>query len=238
MPDEEEPEPPKASSTLMSRLGPWLLLASIAMALLYIMRSCGGRPSEEKITQEIQTPEETGEKAAPESQISTLIEKTDTTDLTGATIRKVANGVAYITLPDGKDISTSAGSFLDKIYTFLSSENKDADNRFTFENLTFQPDTTLLAPSSTPQMQNLATLLKAYPTVLLHIQAYTGGGDDPAINKTWSEESAASVKTALSVLGVSNDRITTQGSARTSGGDTPSDGVRNRDQRIDLFLKK
>jgi outer membrane protein OmpA-like peptidoglycan-associated protein len=237
-------------STIMSRLGPWLVLFSLALGLLYFMRSCGGRepvvemsdkPGEMMDTagdKMKEAPDLTQEKVKEaEPKVAEVAEKV--TEVASESMRKVVDGIASIKLPSGKEINAESGSFIDNVYTYVSGGEGSENTRFTFDNLTFQTGSANIAPASQPQLQNAAEILNAYPEAHIRIEGHTDNAGDAAANKALSEQRALAVKRALNSMGVSNDRMATMGYGQDSpvaGNDTEAGKRENR--RVDIFVTK
>jgi outer membrane protein OmpA-like peptidoglycan-associated protein len=237
-------------SSVMSRLGPWLVLGSLALGLLYVMRSCGGREPlvdvTDKTTEVIDATTDkmkdvvdvAGEKIVKAEKAVTEVAETVVIPAEEA-MRTVVDGIASINLPSGKEINAEAGSFIDNIYTYVKGGEGDETTRFTFDNLTFQTGSANIAPASEPQLQSVAEILNAYPGVHIRIEGHTDNTGDPATNKTLSEQRALAVKRALNGMGVSNDRLATLGYGQdqpVAANDTEAGKRENR--RVDIYVTK
>ena len=95
--------------------------------------------------------------------------------------------------------------------TFLKSDGyksaaDDAalkDNWYDFDNVNFKiGSATELEPGSEGQIQNLASILKAYPDAKIKIGGYTDMTGDAAQNKDLSQKRADFIKSELGKLGV------------------------------------
>ena len=237
-------------SSLMSRLGPWLVLVSLALGLLYFMRSCGGREDAVEVTEKTSgMMDAAGDKMkdaveAAEEQVKEVGERVvdeavTVTDKASETTQQVVDGIASIKLPSGKEINAEAGSFIDNVYNYVSGGVGDSTTRFTFDNLTFQTGSANIAPSSEPQLQRAADILNAYPNANIRIEGHTDNTGEVTANKVLSEQRALAVKRALNGLGVSNDRMATLGYGQdkpVAGNDTEAGKRENR--RIDMYVTK
>ena len=86
-------------------------------------------------------------------------------------------------------------------------------------------------------MQKLADFLNKYPQHKVLIEGYTDSSGSEGLNQKLSERRAMSVKTALIGMGISNDRISTQGYGEAfpvAGNDTASSRQMNR--RVEIIL--
>lgn len=86
-------------------------------------------------------------------------------------------------------------------------------------------------------MQKLADFLNQYPQHKVLIEGYTDSIGSDSLNQKLSERRAVSVKTALIGMGISSERITTQGYGEAfpvAGNDTASSRQLNR--RVEIIL--
>ena len=86
-------------------------------------------------------------------------------------------------------------------------------------------------------MQKLADFLNKYPQHKVLIEGYTDSVGSDSLNQKLSERRAMSVKTALVDMGISSDRISTQGYGKAfpvAGNDTASSRQLNR--RVEIIL--
>ncbi len=229
-----------AGKATTNRLWPWLGLILAALVLFMLMRTCSGRDVDNAVDR---TGEAIGNAADAAGEMAkdagnAVADATkDAVEAAGDAMRKVVDGIASIQLPSGKEIKAEAGSFVDKVYTFLSGGAGDANTRFTFDNLTFQTGSANIAPSSMDQLETVAEIMSAYPGTRIRIEGHTDNTGDAAANKTLSEQRALAVKQALNGLGVSNDRIETVGYGQerpVASNDTEAGKRENR--RVDLYF--
>ncbi|MPN55229.1 hypothetical protein SDC9_202909 [bioreactor metagenome] len=87
----------------------------------------------------------------------------------------------------------------------------DKEKWFTIENLYFETDSEKLKPGSEAQLDNIAKLLTAYPTLKLKLGGYTDNTGNEESNKTLSNLRAQSAKLYLMNLGIAADRIEAEG---------------------------
>ncbi|NND32703.1 MAG: DUF937 domain-containing protein, partial [Saprospiraceae bacterium] len=238
--EEQTEETPGSANTLMSRIGPWLLLGSLALGLLYIMRSCGGRAPDESAVMSEEKMEagsmQTGIVAGVTEEDS-IVEVTRPEVGAKETMRRVVDGVAIINLPGGKELNVRAGSFIDRVCTASNDEVVDQDTRYTFDNLRYLGGTAIIDPSSEPQLQSMAIVLQAFPALDVGIEAYTKG--DITESKNLAEQRALAIKKALEHLGVANERLTAEGFGEEASSDELDTSTgETANYRVDLYLKK
>ena len=239
--DEESDDASGHTSTLRSRLGPWLLLGSLALGLLFVMRSCGGRELPNGATQ-------TGSEASMGANQELTSEDNqvlqgdpvnvaaNSQDVVEKSTRKVMDGIAMIKLPDGHEINTKTGSFIDQVYAYLSDKEPASNSRFSLDNLVFQTGTAKIEASSEPQLHSAAALLKAYPVVPIKIVSYQGSEGNPD-DKELSQQRALAVKTALVQMGLSDQRISLgDGSQKVSSAADNAESENGMIPRIEIVF--
>jgi outer membrane protein OmpA-like peptidoglycan-associated protein len=96
-----------------------------------------------------------------------------------------------------------------------------------------------LTPDSADQIEQLATVLKAFPSTNVSVEGHTDNTGEPAVNKKLSEDRAASVKAALIDKGVPADQVTSVGCGAekpVASNDTEQGRLKNR--RVEITLQK
>lgn len=109
-----------------------------------------------------------------------------------------------IALPNNASVEAYEGGIEQQITTFLSSpEYAEATNEilkdrwFDFDNLNFEFGTTQLTPESQVQLENIRSILQAYPDAKIKIGAYSDRKGDDQLNLELSQKRAEAVKSAL-----------------------------------------
>ena len=107
---------------------------------------------------------------------------------------------------------SNIGKIETELVDFISTGKAiDKNIWFDFDNLTFDTGKASLRESSQAQLNNVATILKTYPTVKLKVGGYTDNTGDKASNLALSTERANSVKAALVAAGVDATRLDAEG---------------------------
>ena len=135
-------------------------------------------------------------------------------------------------------ISFAAGSAGEQMMSFIKG-GASGEGRFRFKNLTFASGSANIDGTSGIEVDNTAAILNAYPDVKVRLEGYTDSQGDPTANQTLSLNRAETVKNRLVGLGISTDRITTQGFGAenpVAGNDTPEGRAQNR--RIEVVVVK
>jgi outer membrane protein OmpA-like peptidoglycan-associated protein len=156
-----------------------------------------------------------------------------------ATTRVAVVPIRSIDLPNGVKVQAPQGGLIDSLVIFLSNPDWAAGKSFACDGVNFESDSATLASTSTPQLTKLATVLNAYPSAALSVNGYTDNTGDPAANKKLSEDRAAAVKSALVNMGLSPDRVTSEGwgaEKPIASNDTEEGRLKNR--RVEITLQK
>jgi OmpA-OmpF porin, OOP family len=143
---------------------------------------------------------------------------------------------AAVNLPGGRNISVPRGSINYELAAFLADPSAGPlPKTFVFDNLNFESASTQLTTPSTATVNNLAEVLKAYPTSRVELVGHTDNTGTAEANQTLSLDRANAVKTLLVNEGVNADSISTNGYGQTrpvASNDTAEGRERNR--RLEL----
>jgi outer membrane protein OmpA-like peptidoglycan-associated protein len=146
-----------------------------------------------------------------------------------------AIGWAERMLPGNVNLRIPVGKMEDRLLAFIQHPTGTVDSEFDFDRLLFDTDSARLQPASQEQLQSLATILRAYPSVHVKISGYTDNTGDPTANQTLSQQRADSVKQDLIGMGISADRLDAQGYGdQNPVADNSTPDGRQRNRRITL----
>ena len=170
-----------------------LLLAIAAIALLwYLMRGCG-------------------------KEADTIV-TADTTAVTSANPEPVVNSPTSritfkVILPDGSELDAYKAGIEDQLVTFLTDKKSKPGNDlwFDFDNLNFKKGTAEIVPESQKQLNNLASILNAFPKVKIKIGGYTDKAGNEAANRKLSQSRANAIRAELVAAGVGKQIVGAQG---------------------------
>lgn len=135
-------------------------------------------------------------------------------------------------------ISFAAGSIGEQMMNFINGGGV-GDARFRFKNLNFASGSANIDGSTGVEVDNMAAVLKAYPTVKVSIEGYTDSKGNPDSNQTLSQRRAEAVRTRLVAAGITDNRMTTQGyGAANPIADNETAEGRAQNRRIEVVVAK
>jgi outer membrane protein OmpA-like peptidoglycan-associated protein len=145
-----------------------------------------------------------------------------------------------ISLPGGGSLALAPGSINYDVARFLGDSSAQTPKTFVFDNLNFETSGTQLTPESVPTVNNLATILKAYPNAQVALVGFTDNTGTPEANQTLSLNRANAVKGMLADQGIDGGRITAQGLGQerpVAPNDTEEGRARNRRTELTVTSK-
>ncbi|HHH50587.1 MAG TPA: OmpA family protein, partial [Saprospiraceae bacterium] len=128
----------------------------------------------------------------------------------------------------------------ERFSNLLAGDEDPIGKSFSFANLTFDTGSANISGSSKTEVENFAKVMNAYSTIKVEVQGHTDNTGDAAKNKTLSQARADAVKAMLMNLGVSGDRITTNGYGAdnpTASNDTAEGRKQNRRIEVKITAK-
>jgi outer membrane protein OmpA-like peptidoglycan-associated protein len=135
-----------------------------------------------------------------------------------------------LVLPGGKTLDVAPDSAEAQMAHSLSDASAPLPHTFDFERLTFSRGSASVTPGSMKTVDDLAAMLKAYPSARIRIVGHTDTTGNAATNQTLSGARANAVERALVARGVGRDRIETSGEAARSpvSGSAPQGRINRR----------
>ncbi|NND08533.1 MAG: DUF937 domain-containing protein [Saprospiraceae bacterium] len=188
-PAEEEKEevapPPKTS--LLRKIGPWLLLVSLALGMLLAMRACGGRPDGIN-------------SMAVEGEVtdSTSLSENEKSDDAAAPV----NRTAAVTIAPHLESSS-----IKNIHAHLYGITGNGQSRYPLHEVFFRPQSSILTAPSMRHLDHLAVLLQAYKYKAVIIEGHAQIPADTLVRQELAMDQAKSVRNALIELGVDSARL-------------------------------
>ncbi|MBS1820524.1 MAG: OmpA family protein [Acidobacteria bacterium] len=140
-------------------------------------------------------------------------------------------------LPDGVELNIPQFGVENKLLAFIQDSSKPVDDTtwFNFDRLTFDTGKATLQSTSEEQLNNIAAILKAYPSVHLKLGGYTDNTGDPAANMALSTARAKNVMDALVAKGIDASRLASEGYGdQYPVGDNATEEGRQQNRRIAL----
>jgi OmpA-OmpF porin, OOP family len=144
-------------------------------------------------------------------------------------------------LPNGIEINIPRLGIENKLIDFVEDKTKMVDKTtwFDFDRLLFDTGKATLQPASQQQLEDVANILKAYPTVEMKIGGYTDSTGDKAANMKLSAERAKNVMDALTGLGIPAARLTSEGYGdQHPVADNATEEGRAKNRRISMRVTK
>lgn len=148
-----------------------------------------------------------------------------------------------ITLPDSNTFHVSKGTMEYKMVAFLNDPNSvpGKDIWFDFDDVNFDFDKASLTTESDMQLNNIASILKAYPSVKVKVGGYTDKKGDEQYNMKLSQERADTILNALLGFGVPQEQLQGAegyGSQFATQPASASDEARRVDRRMALSVRE
>ena len=145
------------------------------------------------------------------------------------------SGSRALSLPNGSTLSVPATGLESQLVAFIEDDGRPVDETtwFNFDRLLFETGSATLRPESQEQMRNVAAILEAYPEVEVKIGGYTDNSGEEAANQQLSESRAGSVMRELVAMGISQDRLESEGYGEQHPvGDNNTEEGRQQNRRI------
>jgi outer membrane protein OmpA-like peptidoglycan-associated protein len=141
-----------------------------------------------------------------------------------------------VPLPDGRVLPLSHGSGTYEMATWLAGSGMPPQ-RFTLSPLNFEFNSTQLTAGSGTTVNDLAAILKAYPSAQIRIESHTDDVGTAAENLALSEARSDAVKDMLVARGIEPGRMESAGLGQANpiaGNDTAGGRAQNR--RTDIVV--
>jgi outer membrane protein OmpA-like peptidoglycan-associated protein len=146
--------------------------------------------------------------------------------------------LSRVDLPGGGSISVLKGTINYNLAAFLADKSATGvPKTFVFDRLNFESATTRLTPESTPTVNDLASVLKAYPDANVQLVGHTDNTGTAEANQALSLDRGNAVKAMLVSQGVAEGRISTAGYGQdrpVASNDTEAGRAQNR--RLELTV--
>jgi outer membrane protein OmpA-like peptidoglycan-associated protein len=156
-----------------------------------------------------------------------------------AAVPAAASGMKSYSTPGGGKIEVALNGISNKLLAAITTPNAALNKPFNLDKLLFNSDSADLGAEGRQQLQEVAGVLKAFPSVQIKLNGHADNSGAPASNKTLSSSRAAVVKEELSKLGVAADRISTDSfSASQPIASNATEGGRQQNRRVEIAITK
>ncbi len=147
-----------------------------------------------------------------------------------------------IRLPDGKVLITNKGSLEDQLFQFFNDPAAKPSRKYSynFDLLDFNKGTAVITSDGTGQIQNVASILKAFPKARIVIGGFNSRGGDSIQKKILCENRAFAVASALKASGANANQVTSVVSFGSDFAKYPTyaaDSLRAKDDRISISIR-
>jgi OmpA-OmpF porin, OOP family len=145
-------------------------------------------------------------------------------------------GRAFVrTLPGNTTVNIPAvGSAEDLLSLYLASASPWETN-ITLDRISFDSDSAVLTPESSVQLDNIATILRAYPRAHVAVIAHTDNVGDEAANVVLSRARANTVAAKLTADGVQPQHVHAEGyGSQRPVADNATEAGRAQNRRVEL----
>lgn len=232
---EETYVPPQTSDPPERRSGGWLwpvLGGAAVLALLWAMlgRDRTPQPTTARLDTAVTPPLARVDSPAAARRVDTAAGTVvDAARDLGADVQRSLPGGVSLTVPER---GTEA-----RLVDFIEDERRPVNDTtwFNFDRLTFATGSATILPESQDQLNNIASILRAYPDVRLRIGGYTDNTGDSTANVQLSQQRADAVRQALITRGVAAERLAAEGyGAAHPVADNTTEAGRAQNRRIAL----
>jgi outer membrane protein OmpA-like peptidoglycan-associated protein len=141
------------------------------------------------------------------------------------------------TLPGGVALTVPENGIESRLIGFIEDASSSVNDAtwFDFDRLNFATGSATILPESEEQLNNIASILEAYPDVRVRIGGYTDSTGNAAANMRLSQQRADAVRQTLIAKGVSASRITAEGyGASHPVADNATEEGRAKNRRISV----
>ena len=158
----------------------------------------------------------------------TIVEPTvGTTGALGRAFVRTLPGNATITIP-------AVGSAEDRLSLYLASSTP-GETTITLDRISFDTDSAMLTAESSAQLDNIATILRAYPQAHVAVVGHTDNVGDEATNVVLSRARANTVAHELTANGVQPQRVHAEGyGSQRPLADNSTEAGRAQNRRVEL----
>ena len=148
----------------------------------------------------------------------------------------VSRATIRLALPNGQSLTVSRGSAAYQLASFLGG-NDATPARFTLSPMNFEFASTQLTPDSLATVDEVAAILRAYPTATIRVESYTDSVGTAAANLDLSRDRSETVKGLLGGKVFDPKRVTTAGLGQQDPiASNETDSGRAQNRRTDIVV--
>jgi len=205
----------------------WALPLLALIPLLFWVLGRNKEPAREAVVQTTPAPRAELPRAAPDAP--RVIPPGGTAGLGAFIEQKLPNNVTLRIPPNGVE---------EKLVGYINDPQPvSKETWFSFDRLEFESDSARLLPSASEQLQNIASIMQAYPAVKVKIGGYTDNSADSAYNLKLSRERAEAAVDRIASLGVDRSRLEAEGYGDAHPiADNATPQGRQRNRRVDIAV--
>lgn len=224
--------------------GMWLIgLLALLAFLWFVMKSCNKNEwnnNKESTTLKIDS-----------TTIKTADQTKEVDNTADGLIAKLDSGVQAkwailgkpikLSLPGGIEINIPEKGVEARLVNFIQDKNKGIDKTtwFDFDRILFETGSSKLNPASQIQINNITSILKAFPQVNIKVGGYTDNVGDPKVNQKLSQARAEMVMSELLTNGIESRRMEAEGYGQEHPvGDNKTESGRDLNRRVSLRVTK
>jgi outer membrane protein OmpA-like peptidoglycan-associated protein len=148
-----------------------------------------------------------------------------------------AERLAAVQLPGGAAVTVEENGPLYRLAVYLRDPSGTTPSTFALHRIGFEVGSAVLTPDANRTLDDLAAILKAYPSARVRLEAHTDNLGDAAANMGRSRDRAEAVEAALTTRGVDTARIEAAGFGEerpVASNDTEDGRAQNR--RLELVV--
>ena len=195
--------------------------------------------------------------AAGNAVSSTVDAAGKTVDNAGNAISKVAGGIVDASgnivnafgetignffdwsLPNGTKLNIPEGGFENNLLDYIKEGKFESGKYYAFDRLYYNTGSASLSDDSINQIENIASIMKAYPEVKILLRGHTDNTGSAEGNNKLSAKRAMSVKAKLVEKGIETSRLQTKGMGSVEPiADNATPEGRSKNRRIDASIIK
>ncbi|HLK93459.1 MAG TPA: OmpA family protein [Polyangia bacterium] len=141
-----------------------------------------------------------------------------------------------LSLPNGQRLTVRQGSPTQHLAAFMAG-SQATPARFTLAPLNFEFGSTQLTPESMTTLDEVAAILRAYPTATIRVESYTDSVGTAASNLDLSRDRSETVKGLLGGKGIEPTRVATAGLGQENPvASNETEGGRALNRRTDIVV--